>query len=115
MNFCRNSSSITSFGVINCSNHDERFRLKSISIIALVRDLQKVPCLWTDTSYVPRQQNAPGPEPVVEAMLDAITGDDPKIRYVVSADAEAMVAAKSSMSDEEFDAMILGHLDIKRV
>ena len=65
-------------------------------------------------SYVPRQRNAPGPDAVVDAMVDSALSETPKTRYVVGADAEAAVAARTAMSDAEFDAVSLQSLGITR-
>ena len=65
-------------------------------------------------SYRARRKSAPTPEPVVEAMLDAIQSDAPKIRYVVGADAEGLVKAKAGLSDEEFDAAIKREMRIEK-
>ena len=65
-------------------------------------------------SYRARRSSAPTPEPVVEAMLEAILSDSPKLRYVVGKDAEAVVKAKATLSDEEFDALVKREFGIKQ-
>ena len=64
------------------------------------------------SSYLARRAAAPSPEPVVEAMLDAILSETPRIRYVVGADAEGLVKAKAALGDEEFDAAIKREIGI---
>jgi len=65
------------------------------------------------TSYAERQKVAPTPEPIVEAILDAILSDNPKIRYIVGEDGKALVKARTELSNEEFDNMVRQSLDIE--
>ena len=58
------------------------------------------------TQYKANHAKAPTPEPVTVAMIDALESENPKIRYVVGADAEGLVKAKASMSDEAFDQLV---------
>ena len=51
-------------------------------------------------------ENASPPELVANAVLEAATSNNPKLRYLVGKDIEQWVAAKRSMSDEEFYAMM---------
>jgi hypothetical protein len=43
---------------------------------------------------------------VAEKVVEAATSDNPKLRYLAGKDVEEWVAAKKSMSDEEFYAMM---------
>jgi len=63
--------------------------------------------------YSQRQKAAPSPEPVIEAVLDAVFSETPQTRYLVGDDANALVANKASMTDEEFDAVIKRYLRIE--
>ncbi|MEE2875274.1 MAG: hypothetical protein VYD09_01925, partial [Chloroflexota bacterium] len=40
-----------------------------------------------------------------QVILDAITTDDPKLRYLVGSDAESLMSARQKISDEEWVAM----------
>jgi len=42
------------------------------------------------------------PETVAAAIADAVTTDRPRLRYLVGADAEALVAGRAAISDEEW-------------
>jgi NAD(P)-dependent dehydrogenase (short-subunit alcohol dehydrogenase family) len=44
------------------------------------------------------------PRLVAEAILDAITSNDPEIRYLVGADAESIMEVRKSTSDKEFES-----------
>jgi hypothetical protein len=48
------------------------------------------------------EQNATPPSEVAKVILDAVTSDDPKLRYLVGNDAAAIMEARKSMSDREF-------------
>lgn len=52
----------------------------------------------------------PGPGAVVDTLIESVETETPKTRYLVGDDAEATAAAKASMSDEEFDAMMTATL-----
>ncbi len=52
------------------------------------------------------RENASPAELVVKIVLKAATTDNPKIRYLVGKDVEQWIAAKRSMSDEEFYSMM---------
>jgi hypothetical protein len=45
------------------------------------------------------------PEDVAQVILDAITTDTPKLRYLVGTDAETLMSARQKISDEEWIAM----------
>jgi NAD(P)-dependent dehydrogenase (short-subunit alcohol dehydrogenase family) len=50
--------------------------------------------------------NSSSPRVVAEAILDAITSNDPEIRYLVGADAESIMKIRKSTSDKEFENWI---------
>ena len=55
------------------------------------------------TQFFAKRLQDPGPaELVAEAISHAISTDKPKLRYLVGADAEAMVPARARMTDEEW-------------
>ena len=47
-------------------------------------------------------KNASSPELVAKVVLEAITNETPNLRYLAGKDAETLLAARRSMSDEEF-------------
>ena len=51
-------------------------------------------------------ENASSPQLVANITYDAITSDEPKMRYLAGKDVEQWVEAKKKMSDEEFHNMI---------
>ena len=51
-------------------------------------------------------ENASSPQLVANITYDAITSDEPKMRYLAGKDVEQWVEAKKKMSDEEFHHMI---------
>jgi NAD(P)-dependent dehydrogenase (short-subunit alcohol dehydrogenase family) len=51
-------------------------------------------------------ENAPDADLVASVIVEAATAKEPKLRYLAGKDVEQMVAAKKSMSDEEFQKMI---------
>jgi NAD(P)-dependent dehydrogenase (short-subunit alcohol dehydrogenase family) len=53
-----------------------------------------------------------GPEPVAQVIADAVEGTEQKLRWPVGADAEMVLAARSSMDDETFEATMRGALDL---
>ena len=59
------------------------------------------------SSHVRRMiENAPDADLVASAIVEAATAKEPNLRYLAGKDVEQMVAAKKSMSDEEFQKMI---------
>lgn len=54
------------------------------------------------------------PETVAAAVLAAITDATPKPRYVVGADAEALIGQKNTLSEEDFDKFISSMLPGRR-
>jgi NADP-dependent 3-hydroxy acid dehydrogenase YdfG len=55
---------------------------------------------------------AAGAEPVAQVIADAVEGTEQKLRWPVGADAEMVLAARSSMDDETFEATMRGTLDL---
>ena len=53
-----------------------------------------------------------GPEPVAAVIADAIESDEPRLRWPVGADAEMVLAVRSTSTDEEFEAAMRGTLDL---
>jgi hypothetical protein len=51
-------------------------------------------------------ENAPDADLVASVTVDAATAKEPNLRYLAGKDVQQMVAAKKSMSDEEFQKMI---------
>jgi NAD(P)-dependent dehydrogenase (short-subunit alcohol dehydrogenase family) len=51
-------------------------------------------------------ENGSSPELVANAVVEAATSRNPRLRYVVGKDLEQWVAGRKSMSDEEFSTMI---------
>jgi NAD(P)-dependent dehydrogenase (short-subunit alcohol dehydrogenase family) len=54
-----------------------------------------------------------GPEPVAIVIADAVESDEAKLRWPVGADAEMILAVRSTSTDEEFEATMRGTLDLK--
>jgi len=58
-------------------------------------------------------EEPPGPEVVAGTIADAIESDEPRLRWPVGADAEMVLAVRSTSTDEEFEAAMRGTLDLK--
>jgi NAD(P)-dependent dehydrogenase (short-subunit alcohol dehydrogenase family) len=58
-------------------------------------------------------EDPPGPEPVAAVIADAIESDAPKLRWPVGADAEMILAVRTSSTDEEFEATMRGTLGLE--
>ena len=52
------------------------------------------------------EENAMHPSEVAKTVLDAVTSDDPQLRYVVGNDASKTLEARKNMSDVEFGNLI---------
>jgi len=66
-----------------------------------------VPMMQTMSSVVSKlAEGAPGAELVANAVVEAATSPNPKLRYLVGKDVEQMYAAKRSMSDEQFQNLL---------
>jgi NAD(P)-dependent dehydrogenase (short-subunit alcohol dehydrogenase family) len=53
-----------------------------------------------------------GPEPVAAAIADAIESDEHQLRWPVGADADMVLAVRSTSTDEEFEAAMRGTLGL---
>lgn len=53
-----------------------------------------------------------GAEPVAQVIADAVEGTEQKLRWPVGADADMVLAARSTMDDETFEATMRGVLDL---
>jgi NAD(P)-dependent dehydrogenase (short-subunit alcohol dehydrogenase family) len=53
-----------------------------------------------------------GAEPVAQVIADAVEGTEDKLRWPVGADADMVLAARSTMDDETFEATMRGVLDL---
>jgi NAD(P)-dependent dehydrogenase (short-subunit alcohol dehydrogenase family) len=51
-------------------------------------------------------KNGSTPQHVAEVVLDAVTNENPKLRYLAGKDIEQLIEAKKKMSDEEFVNMM---------
>ena len=51
-------------------------------------------------------ENAPDANLVADVVVEAATAKEPNLRYLAGKDVQQMVAAKKSMSDEEFHKMV---------
>ena len=58
------------------------------------------------TAFKEMEQNAIHPSEVAKTILDAVTSDNPQLRYVVGNDAARMMEARKNMSDREFGNLI---------
>ncbi len=54
----------------------------------------------------------PGPEIVATAIAEAVETDQPKLRWPVGADAEVILATRSQLDDETFEAAMRSTLDL---
>jgi NAD(P)-dependent dehydrogenase (short-subunit alcohol dehydrogenase family) len=68
---------------------------------------------WERARTVLGGESPPGPEAVAAAIADAIESDEPRLRWPVGADAEMVLAVRSSSTDEEFEATMRGTLGIE--
>ena len=60
-------------------------------------------------------KNASSPELVAKVVLEAVTNENPKLRYMAGKDMETLSAAKRNMSDEEFYKMIKQNLKLDSI
>jgi short-subunit dehydrogenase len=58
------------------------------------------------------EQNAMNPSEVAKTILDAVTSDNPQLRYVVGEDAAKTIEARKNMSDKEFGDLIKNQFGI---
>jgi short-subunit dehydrogenase len=59
------------------------------------------------------EENAMHPSEVAKTILDAVTSDDPQLRYVVGNDAIKTIEARKNMSDREFGNLIKNQFKIR--
>ena len=52
------------------------------------------------------EQNTISPSVVAKTILDAVTSDNPQLRYVVGEDAAQTIEARKNMHDKEFGDLI---------
>jgi NAD(P)-dependent dehydrogenase (short-subunit alcohol dehydrogenase family) len=57
-------------------------------------------------SFEPMLENGSSPDVVAKVVLNAVTSEDPSLKYLAGKDIEALMEAKRSMSDEEFYKMM---------
>jgi NAD(P)-dependent dehydrogenase (short-subunit alcohol dehydrogenase family) len=57
-------------------------------------------------------QDPSGPEPVAAVIADAVESEEPRLRWPVGADAEMVLAVRSTSTDEEFEAAMRGTLNL---
>ena len=67
---------------------------------------------WANARSALGAGSAPGPEPVAQAIADAIESDDPRLRWPVGDDAEMILATRATSTDEEFEATMRGALGL---
>jgi NAD(P)-dependent dehydrogenase (short-subunit alcohol dehydrogenase family) len=60
-------------------------------------------------------KNASSPELVAKVVLEAVTNENPNLRYVAGKDAETLLAAKRNMSDEEFHKMMKQNMKLDNI
>jgi NAD(P)-dependent dehydrogenase (short-subunit alcohol dehydrogenase family) len=53
-----------------------------------------------------------GAEPVAQVVADAVEATEPKLRWPVGADADTVLAARTTMDDETFESTMRGVLDL---
>jgi hypothetical protein len=54
------------------------------------------------------EQSASTPDLVAKMVLNAVTSENPNLRYLVGKDVEEWVKSKNSITDVEFHKMMLG-------
>lgn len=54
----------------------------------------------------------PGPEPVAEAIADAVEGRDNRLRWVIGSDSELVLGARAAMDDAAFEAAMRKMLNL---
>jgi NAD(P)-dependent dehydrogenase (short-subunit alcohol dehydrogenase family) len=62
------------------------------------------------SAFEKMMKNASSPEMVAKVVLEAVTNENPNLRYLAGKDAETWLDAKRSMSDEEFYKMMKQNL-----
>jgi NAD(P)-dependent dehydrogenase (short-subunit alcohol dehydrogenase family) len=62
------------------------------------------------SAFEKMMKNASSPQLVAKVVFEAVTNETPNLRYLAGKDAEALLAAKRNMSDEEFYKMMKQNL-----
>ena len=62
------------------------------------------------SSFERMMKNASSPELVSKIVLEAVTNENPNLRYLAGKDAETWLDAKRNLSDEEFYKMMKQNL-----
>ncbi|WP_201449429.1 hypothetical protein [Nitrososphaera sp. AFS] len=62
------------------------------------------------SAFEEMMKNASSPEVVAKVVLEAITNDNPSLRYLAGKDAETWLNAKRNMTDEKFYKMMKQNL-----
>ncbi len=60
-------------------------------------------------------KNASSPELVAKVVLEAVTNENPNLKYVAGKDEETLLAAKRNMSDEEFHKMMKQNMKLDNI
>jgi len=60
-------------------------------------------------------KNASSPELVAKVVLEAVTNENPNLRYFAGKDVETLSAAKRNMSDEEFHKMMKQNMKLDNI
>jgi NAD(P)-dependent dehydrogenase (short-subunit alcohol dehydrogenase family) len=60
-------------------------------------------------------KNASSPELVAKVVLEAVTNENPNLRYFAGKDVETLSAAKRNMSDEEFHKMMKQNMKLENI
>jgi short-subunit dehydrogenase len=60
-------------------------------------------------------KNASSPELVAKVVFEAVTNENPNLKYSAGNDAETLSAAKRNMSDEEFHKMMKQNLKLDNI
>ena len=63
------------------------------------------------SAFEEMMKNASSPELVAKVVLEAVTNENPKLRYLAGKDAETWLDAKRNMSNEEFYKMMKQNLN----
>jgi len=60
-------------------------------------------------------KNASSPELVANVVLEAVTNENPNLRYFAGKDVETLSVAKRNMSDEEFHKMMKQNMKLDNI
>jgi NAD(P)-dependent dehydrogenase (short-subunit alcohol dehydrogenase family) len=59
------------------------------------------------SAFKPRFENGSSPKEVADTILEAVTSDKPKFRYIVGQDASKLMDIRKNTSDEEFGKIVM--------